>query len=221
MRPQAIRKSVGAARRSRRTSTPRADVADMVVALDRLQAMRADGRERQPRGRLVRRRPARRPLPHPPRRRGGRQGARRRASWSVNGVEPRRRASRQPRRRGPAGLRRHARRLRRGAGDPGAEGARAARDLLSVHPDGRAGGQRRCRTRTRDNAARDRPAGLPLARAHHLLAGGGLRRQRRQDRCGGRAGRGASSARRSPPTSTSPARASPGPAPRATGACGG
>ena len=51
-------------------------------------------------------------------------------------------AHRQPRRAGPPGLRRHAVRRRRGAGDPGAEGPRLPRDLLSVHPDGRARRQR-------------------------------------------------------------------------------
>ena len=44
----------------------------------------------------------------------------------------------QPRRRGPPRLRRHALRLRRGAGNPGDEGPRAARHFLPVHPDGRA-----------------------------------------------------------------------------------
>ena len=49
----------------------------------------------------------------------------------------------------------------------------------------------------------DRPAGLSLARAHHLLAGRGLRRQRRQDRRRGHAGRRLLRRRRSRPTSTS------------------
>ena len=109
--------------------------------------LRAEGRVGLARRRLVRRRPARRALPHPPGRRGQRQvddagelvGERRR---------PRLGASRQPRRPGPPGLRRHAVRQRRGAGDPGAEGARLPRHLLPVHPDGRGRRTTSCRTRT-------------------------------------------------------------------------
>ena len=86
----------------------------------------AGGRERQPGRGLVRRRPARRRTAASAPASRWRRRRRRRASWAVNGVEPRRRPSGQPRRRGPAGLRRHAGRLRRGAGDPGDEGARAA-----------------------------------------------------------------------------------------------
>ena len=67
----------------------------------------------------------------------------------------------------------------------------------------------------------DRPAGLSLARAHHLLAGGGLRRQRRQDRGRGHAGRRLLRRRRSRPTSTSTTSGSSGTAIRTTGACGG
>ena len=138
-------------------------------------------------GRLVRRRPARRALPHPPGRRGEREvdvagklaGRRRR---------PRLGASGQPRRSEPPGLRRHAVRQRRRAGDPGAEGPRLPRHLLSVHPDGRAGRQRPAGPVLGQRRG-DRPAGLSLARAHHLLAGRGLRRQRRQDRGRGHAGR--------------------------------
>ena len=138
-------------------------------------------------GRLVRRRPARRALPHPPGRRGQRQvddagelvGQRRR---------PRLGASRQPRRPGPPGLRRHAVRQRRGAGDPGAEGPRLPRHLLSVHPDGRAGRQRRCRTRTRTTPRR--PASRPIPGAGASPARRPrLRRQRRQERRRGHAGR--------------------------------
>ena len=47
---------------------------DLVVALDRLQASAPSGRERQPRRRLVRRRPARRALPGPAGGRGGGEG---------------------------------------------------------------------------------------------------------------------------------------------------
>ena len=181
--------------------------------------LRAEGRVGLARRRLVRRRPARRPLPHPPGRRGQREvddagelvGERRR---------PRRGASRQPRRPGPPGLRRHAVRQRRRAGDPGAEGPRLPRHLLPVHPDGRAGRQRRCRTRTRTRRG-DRPAGLSLARAHHLLAGRRLRRQRRQDRRRRHAGRRLLRRRRSRPTSTSTTSGSSGTAIPTTGACAG
>ena len=109
-------------------------------------------------------------------------------NWSVERRRPRLGASRQPRRPGPPGLRRHAVRQRRGAGDPGAEGARLPRHLLSVHPDGRAGRQRPAGP-VLEQRRGDRPAGLSLARAHHLLAGRRLRRQRRQDRRRRHAGR--------------------------------
>ena len=112
--------------RRRRTSTPTADAADIVVALDRLQACAPNGRERSSLvvawfGDDLRAGSLQRPAG----RRGQRQvdharelvGQRRR---------PRRRHPRQPRRSGPPGLWRHAVRLRRGAGDPGDEGARAA-----------------------------------------------------------------------------------------------
>ena len=55
----------------------------------------------------------------------------------------------------------------------GAEGPRLPGHLLSVHPDGRGGGQRRCPTRTA-TTPRHRPADLSLARPDHLLASGGL-----------------------------------------------
>jgi hypothetical protein len=177
----------------------------------------ACGRERQPRRGLVRRRSARGLLQGAAGRRGVGQidharqlvGERR---------EPRQRLSRQPRRSGSPGLWRHAGRLRRGAGDPGDEGARAARDLLSVHPDGRAARQHAAEPVFRQRR-RDRPARFPLARADHLFAGGGLRRDRGQDRHGGKPGRGA--VRRGTPVraSASRARAFPGPARPATGAC--
>jgi hypothetical protein len=60
--------------------------------------------------------------------------------WTVNGVA-RAAPSRQPRRRGSPGLWRHACGFRGGAGDPRDEGARAARDLLSLPADGRAARQ--------------------------------------------------------------------------------
>ena len=77
----------------------------------------------------------------------------------------------------------HARRLRRGAGDPGDEGARAAGDLLSVHPDGCAARQHAAEPVFRLTPPR-RPARLPLAGADHLFACGGLCRERGQDRYG-------------------------------------
>ena len=181
--------------------------------------LRAEGGVGLARRRLVRRRPARRPLPHPPGRRGQREdddagelvGERRR---------PRLGASRQPRRAGPPGLRRHAVRQRRGAGDPGAEGARLPRHLLPVHPDGRAGRQRPAGPVLGQRRG-DRPAGLSLARAHHLLAGRRATpaastrappRARRSPR---------SSAMPSRPTSTSTTSGSSGTAIPTTGACGG
>ena len=97
-------------------------------------------------------------------------------NWSVERRGPRLGASRQPRRPGPPGLRRHAVRQRRGAGDPGAEGARLPGHLLPVHPDGRGRRTTSCRTLQRPRR-RHRPAGLSLARADHLLAGRRVCRQ--------------------------------------------
>jgi hypothetical protein len=74
--------------------------------------------------------------------------------------QPRQCLPRQPRRSGPPGLWRHAVRLRRGAGDPGDEGARAARHLLSLHPDGRAARQHAAEPVFRQRR-RDRPARFP------------------------------------------------------------
>ena len=133
---------------------------------------------------------------------------------------PRRRASRQPRRPGPPGLRRHAVRQRRGAGDPRAEGPRLPGHLLPVHPDGRGAGQRAAGPLQRPRR-RHRPAGLSLARADHLLAGRRLRRQPGQER--------RRRQRRSPPSSATPSRrtststtsGSSGTAIPTTGACGG
>ena len=181
--------------------------------------LRAEGGVGLARGRLVRRRPARRALPHPPGRRGQRQvddagelvGERR---------QPRLGASRQPRRPEPPGLRRHAVRQRRRAGDPGAEGPRLPRHLLPVHPDGRAGRQRRCRTRTRTTPRR--PASRPIP-------GAGASPARRPPATPAASTRPRPRARRSPrssatpsrPTSTSTTSGSSGTAIPTTGACGG
>ena len=149
----------------------------------------ACGRERQPRRRLVRRRSARGLLQGAAGRRGVGQVDHARqlvGQWR----QPRQCLSRQPRRSGPPRLWRHAVRLRRGAGDPGDEGARAARHLLSVHPDGRAARQHAAEPLFRQRR-RDGPARVPLAGADHLFAGGGLRRNRGQDRHGRKPGRGA------------------------------
>ena len=140
------------------------------------------------------------------------------ASWSVNGVS---RASaflvsRDDR--GSSRLWRHAVRLRRGAGDPGDEGARAARDLLSVHPDGRAARQHAAEPVFRQRR-RDGPARISLAGADHLFAGSGLRRDRGQDRHGRKRRSRRCSARPRPRASASRARASAGPARPATGVC--
>ena len=124
-------------------------------------------------------------------------------NWSVNGVG---RGSAHLVSRddaGPPGLRRHAVRQRGGAGDPGAEGARLPRHLLPVHPDGRAGRQRRCRTRTRTTPRR--PASRPIPGA----GGSPARRRRATPAASTRApprarrSRRSSAIGRSRPTSTS------------------
>ena len=181
--------------------------------------LRAERRVGLAGGRLVRRRPARRPLPHPPGRRGERE-VDDAGELAVDGVEPRLGASRQPRRSEPPGLRRHAVRQRRRAGDPGAEGPRLPRHLLSVHPDGRAGRQRRCRTRTRTTPRR--PASRPIP-------GAGASPARRRPATPAASTRPPPPARRSPPSSATPSRptststtsGSSGTAIRTTGACGG
>ena len=141
-------------------------------------------------------------------------------SWSVNGVEPRQRLPRQPRRAGSPGLWRHAVRLRRRAGDPGDEGARAAGHLLFLHPDGCAIRQHAAEPVLRQRR-RDGPARVPVAWPDHLFAGGGFRRNRGQDRHGSKPGRGdvrGGDARRASAFRGSRFR---GPAPPATGACAG
>ena len=67
----------------------------------------------------------------------------------------------------PAGLRRHAVGRVGGGGDQGSQGARLQGDVLSVHLHGR------CRTETLCpiRIGGGRPAGLSLARAHHLRPG--------------------------------------------------
>ena len=185
---QAIRKTDGGATQAENLNAL-ADSTDMVVALDRLQAMapavesvslvvawfgddlRAGSCKVRPGVEVS----AKSTTP---------------ASWSVNGVSRAKRLPRQPRRSGPPRLWRHAVRLRGGAGDPGDEGARAARHLLSVHPDGRAARQQPAEPVFRQRR-RDRPARIPLAGADHLFSGGGFRRDRGQDRHGRKPGRGA------------------------------
>jgi hypothetical protein len=176
----------------------------------------ARGRERQPRGGLVRRRSARGLLQGAAGRRGVGQIDHARqlvGEWR----QPRQCLPRQPRRSGPPRLWRHAVRLRGGAGDPGDEGARAARDLLSVHPDGRAARQHACRTRI--------PTTPPRRASPRSPGGGGspVRRRRaspgpwtRPPRPQARSRR--CSARPRPPASASRARASWTGRP-ATGAC--
>ena len=84
-------------------------------------------------------------------------------SWSVNGIGREDAFLVSRRRSGSPGLRGHAVRLRRRAGDPGDEGLRAAGHLLSLHPDGRAARQQPAepvfRQRGRDGAARVPMAG--------------------------------------------------------------
>ena len=82
-------------------------------------------------------------------------------------------------------------------------------------------GQRRCRTRTSDHAAGTGQPAYPWRGRITCSPAAGLRRQRRQDRRRRHAGRGASSARRSRPTSTSTTSVSRGTAIPTTGACGG
>jgi hypothetical protein len=176
----------------------------------------ACGRERQPRGGLVRRRPARGIVQGAARRRGVGQVDHARqlvGEWR----QPRQCLPRQPRRSGSPGLWRHAVGLRRGAGDPGDEGARAARHLLSVHPDGRAARQHAAEPVFRQRR-RDGPARVPLAGADHLFAAAGSpgpwtrppRRQARSRRC---------SARQRPRASASRVSRFRGPGRPATGAC--
>ncbi len=126
---QAIRKTDGGATVPENLNAL-ADSTDMVEALDRLQAMAPGGRERQPRRGLVRRRSARGILQGAAGRRGVGQVDHARQLVGQR-RQPRQRLPRQPRRSGSPGLWRHAVRLRGGAGDPGDEGARAARHLLS------------------------------------------------------------------------------------------
>ena len=146
---EAIRTRRSARRRRPRTSTPRPHAADIVVALDRLQACAPKVESGRARRRLVRRRPARRALPVRP---GVEVSAKATtpANWSVNGVEPRRArissaatTEDRPAYGGtPADFAVvQAIQELKARGLPG--------HLLSVHPDGRAGRQRRCRTRTR------------------------------------------------------------------------
>ena len=133
---------------------------------------------------------------------------------------PRRGASRQPRRPGPPGLRRHAVRQRRGAGDPGAEGPRLPRHLLPVHPDGRAGRTTSCRTRTATTPRR--PASRPIPGAGGSPARRPPATPAASTRPPPRARRSPpSSAMRSRPTSTSTTSGSSGTAIPTTGACGG
>ena len=145
---------------------------DLVVALDRLQARAPKVETRQPRRRLVRRRPARRALPRSgPASRSAAKATTPRAGRSTASTRGAARVvSRVEGRPAYGGTPSD---CARGAGDPGAEGARAAGDLLPVHPDGRA---RRQRPAGPVRPAPRRPADLSLARADHLLAGGGLRR---------------------------------------------
>ena len=177
----------------------------------------ACGRERQPRRGLVRRRSARGILQGAAGRRGVGQVDHARQLVGQR-RQPRQRLPRQPRRSGSPGLWRHAVRLRGGAGDPGDEGARAARHLLSVHPDGRAARQHAAEPVFRQRR-RDRPARLPLARADHLFAGGGLRRDGGQDRHGRQRRSRRCSARPRPRASASRVSRFRGPARPATGAC--
>ncbi len=132
--------------------------------------------------------------------------------------EPRQCLPRQPRRPGPPRLWRHAVGLRGGAGDPGDEGARAARHLLSVHPDGRAARQHAAEPVFRQRR-RDRPARVPLAGADHLFACGGFRGDRGQDRHGRQRRSRRCSARPRPPASASRVSRFRGPGRPATGAC--
>ena len=212
-------RTLAAARPSPRTSTPWPARTDIVVALDRLQAMapavesvslvvawfgddlRAGACRLRPGVEVDDKATTPREL----------VGERR---------HPRRCLSRQRRRAGPAGLRRHAVRLRGGAGDPGDEGARAARDLLSLHPDGRARRQRPAepvqRQRRRRPASPPSPgAGASPARRRRASPAPWTRPPPRPPRSR------PSSARRRSRTSPSRAGASAGPAPPATGACGG
>jgi hypothetical protein len=84
---------------------------------------------------------------------------------------------RQPRRPGSAGLWRHAVGFRGGAGDPKDEDPRAARHLLPLHPDGRAAQQHAAEPLFRQRR-RDGPARLSLAGADHLFSRRRLRRDR-------------------------------------------
>ena len=213
----------GRRRRDRRPENVNAepDAADIVVALDRLQACAPKVECGLARRRLVRRRPARRRTAASARASRSARRRRRRRTGRSNGVGRGVGASRQPRRRGPPGLRRHAVRLRRGAGDPGAEGARLPGHLLPVHPDGRAGGQRRCRTRTRTTPRR--PASRPIP-------GAGGSPARRRPATPAASTRPPPPARRSRPSSATPQpsdfdvddeRVELGRRSRTTGACGG
>ena len=127
---EVVRREIGEAPRRRRTSTPRPHAADIVVALDRLEAcapkvesvslvvawfgddLRAGHCRIRPGVEVS----AKSTTPE---------------NWSVERRRPRLGASGQPRRSEPPGLRRHAVRQRRRAGDPGAEGPRLPRHLLS------------------------------------------------------------------------------------------
>ena len=142
-------------------------------------------------------------------------------NWSVERRRPRRGASRQPRRPGPAGLRRHAVGQRRGAGDPGAEGARLPGHLLPVHPDGRAAPTTSCRTRTAITPAATGQPAYPWRGRITCSPAAGLRRQRRQERRRGHAGRRLLRRRAAVRLRRRRRAGRRGTAIRTTGACGG
>ena len=91
-------------------------------------------------------------------------------NWSVNGVGRGSAQPCQPRRGRPAGLRRHAGGHRRGRGDPGAEGPRLSRHLLSLHPDGMCLPDNELPDPYSNHAASTGQPAYPWPRTHHLLA---------------------------------------------------
>ena len=84
------------------------------------------------------------------------------------------------------GLWRHPVGRERRAADPAPEGPRPRGGPVSLRDDGHRGRQRAAGSLD----GRAGPAGLSLARAHHLRPGARARRHRRRERCGGDADRG-------------------------------
>ena len=197
------------------------DAADLVGRARPAGGLRAEGRVGLARRRLVRRRPARRPLPHPAGRRGQRQGddAGELVGRTASAAAPRTSSAATTRAARPTAARRPTAPWCRRSSELKARGYRVTFYpfiLMDV-----AAGQRRCRTRTATTPPRpaSRPipgaGGSPARRPPGYAGSAGQERRRRH------AGRRLLRRRRSRRTSTSTTSGSSGTAIPTTGACGG